>query len=81
MIAASEAYILKEVNAIILFTVILAFIAIAVSAVIMYFVLSETTKPIVSVADTLKIVAEGNLTQTIHVNTKDELSDLAHDFN
>jgi len=38
-------------------------------------------KPIVKVADTLKIVAEGDLTKSINVNTKDEIGDLAQDFN
>jgi len=38
-------------------------------------------KPIVNVADTLKIVAEGDLTKTINITTKDEIGDLASDFN
>jgi len=38
-------------------------------------------KPIVKVADTLRIVAEGDLTKIINVNTNDEIGDLADDFN
>jgi methyl-accepting chemotaxis protein len=49
MIATSETYIMKEVNAITRFTIILAAIAIIAAAVIVYFVFNSTTKPIVNV--------------------------------
>ncbi|MDR2922474.1 MAG: HAMP domain-containing protein, partial [Treponema sp.] len=81
MIAAAESYILKDVRVVILFTVILAAATIILSALIIYFSLGGFTKPIVKVADTLKIVAEGDLTKSIDINTKDEIGDLAHDFN
>jgi methyl-accepting chemotaxis protein len=44
MIATSKTYIMKEVNAITRFTIILAAIAIVTAAVIVYFVLNSTTK-------------------------------------
>jgi methyl-accepting chemotaxis protein len=81
MVATTESYILKEVNEMTLFTIIIAAIAIAAAAVIMYFVLSGTIKPIGTVAEVLKSVAEGDLTRNINVNTKDEIGDLSHDFN
>jgi methyl-accepting chemotaxis protein len=83
MIATSEKYIMKEVDAITRFTIILAVIAIAAAAVIVYFVLNSTTKPIVNVAETLKDISEGegDLTRSITVSSKDEIGDLALYFN
>jgi methyl-accepting chemotaxis protein len=83
MIATSEKYIMKEVDAITRFTIILAAIAIVIAAVIVYFVLNSTTGPIVKVADTLKDISEGegDLTRNITVSSKDEIGDLALYFN
>ena len=83
LIAASEDYILTDVNRMTRFTVILAAIAVVITAVIIFFVLSRTTKPIVKVADTLRDISEGegDLTKTIMVNSKDEIGDLAIFFN
>jgi methyl-accepting chemotaxis protein len=54
-----------------------------VAAVIVYFTLSKSTKPIATVADTLKDIAqgEGDLTKTIIVHSNDEVGDLAKYFN
>jgi len=81
IIGMTDSYILREVRGITEFTVILALIAIAAGAVIIYFFLGRSTKPIVTVADTLKIVAEGDLTKSVNVKTDDEIGDLARDFN
>jgi len=83
MIASTESYILKEVNEITKFTVILAVIAIIIAAIIVYFTLNSTTRPIVKVADTLKDISEGegDLTRTIAVSSRDEIGDLALYFN
>jgi methyl-accepting chemotaxis protein len=83
MIASTESYILKEVNEMTMFTIILASIALAAAAVIVYFTLNSTTRPIVKVADTLKDISEGegDLTRTIAVSSKDEIGDLALYFN
>jgi len=58
-------------------------IAIIVAVVIIYFVLSSTTAPIVRVANTLKDISEGegDLTQTVNIHSKDEVGDLAGYFN
>jgi methyl-accepting chemotaxis protein len=83
MIAASEDYILEDVRDMTYFTVILTLIALAAAAIIVYFTLHRTTKPIVTVADTLKDISEGegDLTRSITVSSKDEIGDLALYFN
>jgi methyl-accepting chemotaxis protein len=83
MIASTEDYILKEVRQITKFTVILVAIALALAAVIVYFTLNSTIRPIVKVAETLKDISEGegDLTRTIAVTSKDEIGDLALYFN
>jgi methyl-accepting chemotaxis protein len=83
MIASAESYILKEVNEMTRFAIILGVIAIVVAVVIVYFTLNSTTKPIVKVADTLKDISEGegDLTRSIAVSSKDEIGDLAKYFN
>jgi methyl-accepting chemotaxis protein len=83
MLGSADSYIMREVNQIEEFVLILAVIAIVVAAVIVYFTLSTTTKPIVNVADTLKDISEGegDLTRSIAVSSKDEVGDLAKFFN
>jgi len=83
MIAASEDYILAEVRSITSFTVMLAIIVTALVAVIIFMVLSRTTKPITLVADNLKDISEGegDLTRTILIKSNDEIGQLAHYFN
>jgi methyl-accepting chemotaxis protein len=80
MMGSADSFMLKDVNAITRFTIILAVIAIAASAVIVYFVLAGTTKPISIVAEVLKSVAQGDLTKSINVSSKDEIGELAQDF-
>jgi len=83
MIASAESYILKEVNEMTRFAIILGAIAVVLAVVIVYFTLNSTTKPIVKVADTLKDISEGegDLTRSIAVSSKDEIGDLAKYFN
>jgi methyl-accepting chemotaxis protein len=81
MMGSADRFILKDVRAMTTFTIILAALAIAATAFIIYFVLSRTTRPITVVADILKNVAQGDLTRSINVHTKDEIGDLARDFN
>jgi len=83
MIAAAEDFMLQEVNQMRTFTIILASIAIVAAAVIVFLVLTRTVKPIVTVAETLKDIAqgEGDLTRSVNVNSKDEVGDLAKYFN
>jgi methyl-accepting chemotaxis protein len=83
MVGATEDFMLYEVNEMRTFTIILAAIAIALSAAIIFYVLTRTVKPIVKVAETLKDIAqgEGDLTRSVNVNSKDEVGELAKYFN
>jgi methyl-accepting chemotaxis protein len=83
MVGSTEAYILKDVNAMRNFVIIIASAALLTAMALIYFVLGRTTKPIVKLADTLKDISEGegDLTRTIAVSSKDEIGDLALYFN
>jgi methyl-accepting chemotaxis protein len=83
LVGSTEDYIMKDVNAMRDFVIILASIALAAAVALIYLVLSRTIKPIVKVADTLKDISEGegDLTRVISVNSKDEIGDLALYFN
>jgi methyl-accepting chemotaxis protein len=83
MIASTESYIMKEVKALIRFTVFIAVMALIAAIVIIYFALGSITKPIVKVADTLRDISEGegDLTHTVIIHSKDEVGDLAKYFN
>jgi len=56
-------------------------VAIIASILLALIITSNITKPIVKVAKALEIVAEGDLTQSVNVDSKDEIGDLARDFN
>ena len=83
MIATEEDYVLKEVHQITQFTIILAIIAILISAIIVFIVLGIITQPIVKVTETLKDISEGegDLTRTIKIKGNDEVADLSRYFN
>jgi len=83
MMGSADSYIMKEVNAITKFTVILVVIILVINGVVAYFILDKTTKPIVKVADNLKDIAEGegDLTHVIPIHSRDEVGDLAKYFN
>jgi methyl-accepting chemotaxis protein len=83
MVVATESFMLLEVRSMQEFAIILGAILIVIAAVIVFIVLTNTVKPIVNVANTLKDIAqgEGDLTKTVNVNTNDEVGDLAKFFN
>jgi len=83
MIGTSEELIMREVNEIARFTIIIAVLAIIITAGILFLILSNIIRPIVHVTDTLKDISEGegDLTRTIAINSKDEIGSLAHYFN
>jgi methyl-accepting chemotaxis protein len=83
MIAATEDFMLIEVNRLRVVTIILAAVSIITGAVIVFIVLGKTVQPIVNVAETLKDIAqgEGDLTRSIAVASNDEVGDLAKYFN
>jgi len=83
MIGSTESYILKDVNALKSFVIVLASIALVAAVVIIYTVLHFMTKPIVTVANTLKDISEGegDLTKKVAASSKDEIGDLGNYFN
>jgi len=83
MVVATESFMLLEVNNMTQFAIILGAILVVVAAAVIFIVLTRTVKPIITVADTLKDIAqgEGDLTKTVNVNSKDEVGDLAKFFN
>jgi len=83
MIAARESYITKEVSQMTRITIIFAAIFIIAAAVIAFFVMGYTTKPIIAVTNTLKDISEGegDLTRSIPLHGNDEITDLARFFN
>ena len=83
LVGVAESYMLKDVNAITRFTIIIAIISILSVASIIFFVFHYMTKPIVTVTNTLKDISEGegDLTRSIVLNSKDEIGLLAHYFN
>ncbi|MDR2631780.1 MAG: methyl-accepting chemotaxis protein, partial [Spirochaetaceae bacterium] len=83
MIGVPEKQILASVERMTFFTIVLAVIAVLVTSVVIFFVSSNITKPIVNVALTLKDISEGegDLTKSINHNSQDEIGDLARYFN
>jgi methyl-accepting chemotaxis protein len=83
LVGTFQSFVFKEVNDITRFTVILAALSLIVAAVIMYFILQTTTRPIVHVTDNLKEISEGegDLTKRLDVNSNDEIGDLSKYFN
>ncbi len=83
MVVISEDHILTPIRSATRNAVIIAVLAIIVSSIILFVVLSGVVKPIVKVTETLKDISEGegDLTQSIKVQSKDEIGDLARYFN
>ncbi|MDR1933121.1 MAG: methyl-accepting chemotaxis protein [Spirochaetales bacterium] len=83
MMCTEKDVILADINAMTVFTIIIAVIAVVLVAIIIFFVSAGITKPIVNVAHTLKDISEGegDLTKTVKINSKDEIGDMARYFN
>jgi methyl-accepting chemotaxis protein len=83
MVVATEAFMLLEVKSMQRFAIILGIILVIAAAAIVFIVLTKTVQPIVTVANTLKDIAqgEGDLTKTVNVHSADEVGDLAKFFN
>jgi methyl-accepting chemotaxis protein len=81
--SVDDSTVLAEVSSLTRFTVVIAIAAIAVAALILFFIASSIAKPIVAVSLTLKDISEGegDLTRDITISSKDEIGDLAHYFN
>jgi len=83
LVGASESYIFREIRDITKFTVILAVLALALSAIIVYFAMNKITGPIVTAAAALKGICEGegDLSKKIEERGDDEIADLVRYFN
>jgi methyl-accepting chemotaxis protein len=75
--------VLSEVSQMTQFTVVLAVVAIIISAGISFLIATSIVKPILSVSAMLKNISEGegDLTKRINLTSKDEIGDMAHYFN
>jgi methyl-accepting chemotaxis protein len=83
IIFVPRATVLEEVNALILFSVIFAGIAIIFSVGIIFFVAGGIVKPIIGIVAMLKDISEGegDLTRQLDITSNDEIGDMAHYFN
>ena len=63
------------------YIIILIVIALVVCILFALIITSRIAKPIVKIAGTIKIASEGDLTKSINIKSKDEIGDLARDFN
>jgi methyl-accepting chemotaxis protein len=83
MLGTEKSVILEEVNAMILWSIVTAAVAIVLMSAVAFFVAGSISKPIVNVALTLKDISEGegDLTRTVNVHSRDEIGDLARYFN
>ena len=83
MIGTAESYVMEDINRMTMLLIVIITVILLVTLVIVFFAMNKVTKPIVTVADTLKDIAqgEGDLTRSISVTSKDELGDLATYFN
>jgi methyl-accepting chemotaxis protein len=83
MIGTPMELILQDVKRLTLYTLLVAAVAVILTAGIIFFVSVNVTKPIVKVALTLKDISEGegDLTKSVAIHSKDEIGDLAQYFN
>ncbi|MDR2071664.1 MAG: methyl-accepting chemotaxis protein, partial [Treponema sp.] len=83
MLGTANEVIMKDINSMMTFTIIIAIVSIIVMGVIVFLVSNNISRPIVNVALTLKDISEGegDLTKTINVISHDEIGDLAQYFN
>ncbi|MHC6203299.1 methyl-accepting chemotaxis protein [Breznakiellaceae bacterium SP9] len=84
MLGIEEQIMFAEVNTMTRFTITLGFVFIVVTALIVYLIIVKAVvKPIITIADTLKDISEGegDLTRNIPVKGNDAIADLAKYFN
>jgi methyl-accepting chemotaxis protein len=83
LLGTEDHVILAQINQMTVFTIIIAAAALILTAVIIFLVAINITRPIVNVALTLKDISEGegDLTKIVNFHSKDEVGDLARYFN
>lgn len=76
-----DATFISELNrSIIIISVVLTLVALSVGCVISYILSLKITKPIQELVEYTEIVAQGDLTREINVNSQDEIGHLAYSF-
>jgi hypothetical protein len=70
LIGAAVSYILREVKAITMFTVILAAFALTAYVIIVYIVLNKITRPIVDAAEPLKDISEAEVGASVKIDER-----------
>jgi methyl-accepting chemotaxis protein len=82
IISASRETVLREVNALFVFTVIFASAAVIVAVLIIFFVAGNIVRPILGIVTMLKDISEGegDLTKRLDIKSNDEIGDMAHYF-
>lgn len=63
------------------FIIISLSISIVISILLVYFLSIKLTKPIKQINNAAKIIADGEFSKRLDINTKDEIGELAHSFN
>ena len=87
MLISSDKFVLAPIRKITSFTVFAAIFAMIITAAILFIALSRVMKPIAMITDTMQAIikdildGEGDLTQSIKVESTDEIGDLARYFN
>ncbi|MDR1399181.1 MAG: methyl-accepting chemotaxis protein [Treponema sp.] len=83
LLGTGEKTLMAGVNTMISFSIVIAVVFLVVAPISVLFITRQITKPIVTIALTLKDIAEGegDLTKTININSKDEIGDMARYFN
>lgn len=62
-------------------SVVFSIIAVVVGLTIGIFLSRSISKPVVTMAEAIEKMAEGNLAQKVNINTSDEVGNMAHSFN
>jgi len=83
MVGSTEDYIMKDVRRMTFFSIILVIVAVALTILVVYFIIQNITKPIIEVTESLKEIAqgEGDLTHRLVVKGNDEIGELSQFFN
>jgi methyl-accepting chemotaxis protein len=71
----------KEAQPIFYSMILVLFIALAVGAVVVYFIVNSITKPLKSLVNVSEKIGQGDLTEIVEVKSKDELGQLGNSFN
>ncbi|MDR0601580.1 MAG: methyl-accepting chemotaxis protein [Treponema sp.] len=83
MVGAPVNKIMADIRSMTFFSIMLAFASMTLTGLIIFFVASSITKPLIKVSQTLKDISEGegDLTRQIIITSKDEIGELARYFN